>query len=203
MRSRILIAALVFAGCATPEAKQACFPVASWSSPMLRCAAPEPAPAPEVKPEPEAKAEPEPEAAKPEPEAAKPEAPPTAELSEDTIDSTDTVNFDEDSANLDARSKALVEDVARVMNEHPAIKVQIEGHTDSLAGEKHNMKLAKERIDSVRSYLVEKGVSTKRLTIKVFGEKKPVADNSTEAGRAENRRVVFRVMKAKHGKKKR
>jgi OmpA-OmpF porin, OOP family len=198
MRSKILLAVLVFAGCATPEAKKACFPVASWSSPMLRCAAPE-APAPVVeappKPEPEAKPEVKPE---PEPEVAKPEPPPKADLSNEKIDLSETVQFDEGSSNLVARSKELLDDVARVLSEHPEVlKVQIEGHTDSIAGPKLNMKLSRDRVASVRAYLIEKGISPKRLGVKAFGESKPIADNKTDEGRAKNRRVDFRIMKKK------
>jgi outer membrane protein OmpA-like peptidoglycan-associated protein len=193
MRSRILLAALVFAGCATPEAKKACYPVASWSSPVFRCAAPVAA-APVV----EAPA-PEPAAPEPEPEAevAEPE-PPKARLGDDTIDLSETVQFDEDSANLMPRSKELLDDVARELNEHPELlKVQIEGHADSTAGARHNMKLSKERVEAVKAYLVDKGIGAKRLSTKAFGETKPLSDNKTDEGRQKNRRVEFRVLKKK------
>jgi len=200
MRSKLLLAVVLFAGCATPEAKKACFPVASWSAPMMRCEAAAPAPMPEVKPEPEVKAEPPPKA-EPEPEPAKPEPPPKADLAAEKIDLSETVQFDEDSSTLLPRSKELLDDVARVLTEHPEVnKIQIEGHTDSLAGPKHNMKLSKDRVESVKAYLVEKGVDAKRLGTKAFGESKPIADNKTDEGRAKNRRVDFRIVKKKRGK---
>lgn len=199
MRSNILLAVLVFAGCATPEAKKACFPVATWSAPVLRCEGAVVAPPPKAEPEPEVtKAEPPPKA-EPEPEPAKPEPPPTAEISSEKIDLSETVQFDEGSSNLVARSKELLDDVARVLSEHPeVIKVQIEGHTDSIAGPKLNMKLSRDRVASVRAYLIEKGISPKRLGVKAFGESKPIADNKTDEGRAKNRRVDFRIVKKKH-----
>ena len=197
MRSRILLAVLVFAGCATPEAKKACYPVASWSQPVLRCAAGAAAPPAVVETKPAEPAEPPPKH-EPEPEVAKPEPPPKADISSEKIDLSETVQFDEDSSNLLPRSKELLDDVARVLSEHPEVlKIQIEGHTDSLAGPKHNMKLAKDRVDSVKAYLVEKGVSAKRLGVKAFGESKPIADNKTDEGRAKNRRVDFRIAKKK------
>jgi outer membrane protein OmpA-like peptidoglycan-associated protein len=195
MRSKTLLAALLFTGCATPAAKQACYPVASWSAPVLRCAAPAaPPPVVEAKPEPEpAKPEPAPEPA-PEPEP----APPVAKLADDKIDLSESVQFDEDSSNLVERSKTLLDDVVRELGEHPEVtRIQIEGHTDSLAGPKHNMKLSKDRVESVKAYLIEKGVAPKRIVTKAFGESKPIADNKTDEGRAKNRRVDFRVLKKK------
>ncbi len=192
MRSKLLLSILLAAGCATPEAKKACYPVASWSSPVFRCAAPMAAAPVAEAPAPEPAAAPEPEPAVAEPE------PPKARMNEDVIDLSETVQFDEDSANLIARSKELLDDVARELTEHPeALKVQIEGHADSSAGAKHNMKLSKERVEAVKAYLVDKGINAKRLTTKAFGETKPLSDNKTEEGRAKNRRVEFRITKKK------
>ena len=192
MRSKLLIAILAVTGCATPEAKKACYPVSSWSSPVFSCAAP-PAPPP---PPPVAEAAPPPKVETP-PEPPPP-PPPKADLASDKIDLSETVQFDEDSATLLPRSKELLDDVARVLTEHPELtKIQIEGHTDSLAGPKHNIKLSNERVASVKAYLVEKGVDAKRLGTKGFGESKPIADNKTDEGRAKNRRVDFRILKRK------
>jgi OmpA-OmpF porin, OOP family len=192
MRSRTLLALLVFAGCATPEAKRTCYPVSSWSAPVFRCAGGEPAAVAEAPaPEPAA-AEP-----APEPEPAPP-PPPTAELSTEKIDLSEDVQFEEDSATLLERSQTLLDDVARVLTEHPELtRVQIEGHADSQSGAKHNKKLSQQRVTAVKAYLVTKGVNAKRLTTKAFGESKPIADNTTEEGRAKNRRVEFRVLKRK------
>src|SRR5262249_42118360 len=106
--------------------------------------------------------------------------------------------FETDSAVLLDRSKALLDDVAKVLTDHPEItKVQIEGHTDSKASHRHNQKLSLERVASVKTYLVGKGIDASRLTTKGFGETKPIASNKTEEGRAKNRRVDFRIMKRK------
>jgi OmpA-OmpF porin, OOP family len=191
MRSSALIVVALsgsLAACATPEAKAVCYPVTGWATPVFRCAAPAPQVAVAPPPEP-AKPEPEPEPPPPPP-------PPKAEVKGEKIELTETVQFETDSAVLLDGSKTLLDDVAQVLVDHPEIKkVQIEGHTDKVASTRHNMKLSRDRIASVRSYLVSKGVEGGRLTVKAFGESKPVASNKTEEGRAKNRRVEFRIMK--------
>lgn len=205
MRSRTLIViALVgalggtLAGCATAEQKAACSPLSSWSAPAFRCGT-APPPQVAVKPPPPPP-EPEPEPAKPpEPEPAPaPEPPPRAELKAEKIELSETVQFETDSAVLVDRSKQLLDDVARELNDHPEVtRVQIEGHTDAVASKRHNMKLSQERVAAVKAYLRGKGISAKRLTTKAFGETKPLASNKTEEGRAKNRRVEFRILKRK------
>jgi OmpA-OmpF porin, OOP family len=197
MRSNALFAILLgasLAACATTEAKKTCYPVSSWQSPVFQCAVaapPPPAPAPEPAP-----------VAAPEPTPA-PEPKPTAELQDEKIAISETVQFETDSAVLLDRSKLLLDEVATVINEHPEIKrLVIEGHTDSAASHQHNMKLSEQRTDSVKKYLIEKGVDAKKLKTKAFGETKPIADNKTEEGRAQNRRVDFRVVERNKGKKK-
>jgi OOP family OmpA-OmpF porin len=190
MRSRTLLAVALtaaLAGCAKPEGAPACHPVGGWIAPTFRCAAPA-APVVEPKPEPE----PEPEPVEPEP---KPEPePPKAEVKSDKIELSETVQFETDSAVLIERSKALLDDVAKAMADHPEVtKVQIEGHTDSQASRRHNQKLSLQRVASVKAYLLGKGVEASRLTTKGFGADKPIASNKTEAGRAKNRRVEFRI----------
>lgn len=197
MRSKLPVmlgAALAFAGCATPEAKKTCYPVASWQSPVFECAQAAPPPPVVAEKPPETKPEPAPEPPPP--------PPPTAHTSDDKIDLSEDVLFEEGQATLVERSKQLLDDVAREINEHPEVaKISIEGHTDSLAGPKLNMKLSNERVATVKAYLVDKGVDPKRLATKGFGESKPIADNSTEEGRAKNRRVEFRIVKRGSGGK--
>ncbi|HET7504537.1 MAG TPA: OmpA family protein, partial [Kofleriaceae bacterium] len=144
MRSSALIIVVLgaaVAGCATPEQKAACFPVAGWSSPTFRCAV-APAPVAEVPPEP----------AKPEPP---PPPPPTespkAEVRSENIELSETVQFETDSAVLLDRSKALLDEVVAALNDHPEVKkVMIEGHTDSVASTRHNKKLSEQRVASVK-----------------------------------------------------
>ena len=182
-------------GCATPAAKAACYPISGWASPVFRCAG---APTPVVAVTPPPAPEPAPPEPAPAPEPEPPPPPPRAEAKAELIELSEHVEFETASAVLLDRSKQLLDDVARELTDHPEIrKVQIEGHTDSTASNRTNLKLSKERIASVRSYLIGKGIEPNRLTVKAFGERKPTASNKTEEGRARNRRVEFRIMQRK------
>ena len=77
------------------------------------------------------------------------------------------------------------------MADHPAIKVDIEGHTDDVGNDRANMKLSQARANSVRAYLVKKGVEPMRMRAVGYGEDRPIDDNSTPEGQAINRRVEF------------
>ena len=195
MRSSALIAIALsgtVAACASPQDKATCYPLSSWSAPVFRCAAAAP---PQVAVTPPPAPEPEPVKPPPAPEP-EPPPPPKAELKNEKIELSETVEFETDSAVLVPRSKQLLDDVVRELGDHPEVKkVQIEGYTDSVASPKHNMKLAQERVSSVKAYLLGKGVEPKRLTTKAFGEKNPIASNKTEEGRAKNRRVEFRILR--------
>jgi len=208
MRSSHLIVVTLCAslvGCATPEAKSACFPVSGWASPAMRCgggggavaAAPAPAPAPAPEPAPVAVA-PAPEPAKPEPAPEPAPPPPKVEMKTSHIELSETVQFETDSAVLLDRSKQLLDEVVAALNDHPEVrKVLVEGYTDSTQPKKANQKLSEQRVASVKAYLVSKGIEANRLKTKGFGETHPVASNKTEDGRAKNRRVEFKVIDRK------
>jgi outer membrane protein OmpA-like peptidoglycan-associated protein len=72
------------------------------------------------------------------------------------------------------------------------LKIEIIGHTDNSGDENFNLNLSKKRADKVKSYLIEKGIDTKRITTNGLGESKPIGDNNTEEGRRKNRRVELR-----------
>jgi outer membrane protein OmpA-like peptidoglycan-associated protein len=74
------------------------------------------------------------------------------------------------------------------------MRIELSGHTDSKGSDKYNLKLSKERAEAVFNYLVSKGIDEKRLTHKGYGAKQPIADNATDAGRAKNRRVEFKIV---------
>jgi outer membrane protein OmpA-like peptidoglycan-associated protein len=102
------------------------------------------------------------------------------------------VHFDTGSAHIQKRSYALLDNVAVLMREHPEIgRVVVEGHTDNVGPPELNLRLSRERADSVRNALIERGVRRDRLRTQGFGESRPVAPNRTRAGRAKNRRVEF------------
>jgi len=75
------------------------------------------------------------------------------------------------------------------MQQHPALKIYVVGHTDNVGAAAANQALSEKRAQSVRDWLTEKGIAASRLTAKGYGASKPVADNTTEEGRAKNRRV--------------
>jgi len=97
--------------------------------------------------------------------------------------------FDLNSANIKAESKPVLEDVLGLLQSEPSWKLTIEGHTDSTGSSDYNQKLSLLRADAVKTYLVTAGIEAGRLQTKGFGSAKPVADNASEMGRAQNRRV--------------
>ena len=89
----------------------------------------------------------------------------------------------------------LLDEVTQVLRENPNIHIRIEGHTDSKGKPKANLKLSKDRAASVRKYLEDKGIDPGRMTSEGFGQERPIEDNTTEAGRAANRRVEIHITK--------
>ncbi len=104
------------------------------------------------------------------------------------------VNFEFNSAELTANSRTILDSVAASLREWKEIRVEVAGHTDSIGSDGYNKTLSQRRAESVRKYLVSKGVDGSRLTAKGYGESKPIADNGTDAGRAENRRVELKKL---------
>lgn len=107
------------------------------------------------------------------------------------------VYFDTDSATIDPVSFALLDEVATTIIAHPELgRVEIGGHTDSVGTDEYNLDLSQRRVDSVREWLVARGVDAARLTAVGYGEMQPIDTNVTEKGRARNRRVEFRLLDA-------
>jgi OmpA-OmpF porin, OOP family len=107
------------------------------------------------------------------------------------IELKQTVYFDTRKATIKRVSFALLDEVAQALTDHPAIKVRIEGHTDSQGKDKFNLKLSQKRAESVRKYLSDRGIDVFRMEAQGFGESVPISDNRTSDGRAQNRRVEF------------
>jgi OOP family OmpA-OmpF porin len=104
------------------------------------------------------------------------------------------VNFEFNSATLTGDSRPLLDEVATDLKKHPRLRIEMEGHTDSVGADAYNLKLSQQRADAVRQYLVSQGVAASQLTAKGYGEARPLADNKTADGRAENRRVAMQVI---------
>lgn len=104
------------------------------------------------------------------------------------------VTFETNSAVLTGDSRPVLNDVAAGLVKHPRLKIELEGFTDSTGSAKYNLLLSDKRANSVRDYLVTQGVPSGQLSAKGYGKAQPVADNTTPAGRAKNRRVVMMVL---------
>jgi len=94
-------------------------------------------------------------------------------------------------ATIQRRSYGTLNRAVKVMKDFPSLTLRIEGHTDSRGSDEKNQALSENRANSVRAYLVSKGIAESRLTTKGLGESKPVKKNNTAAGRNANRRIEF------------
>jgi len=104
------------------------------------------------------------------------------------------INFAYDRAEIrGAESFDLLNAIATAANECPELKINIEGHTDSDGSEDYNQRLSEARANLVVAYLSENGVERNRMTATGVGETRPIGDNSTDAGKAQNRRIEFIV----------
>jgi outer membrane protein OmpA-like peptidoglycan-associated protein len=103
------------------------------------------------------------------------------------------VLFDTAQYTLKPGAREKLAKVSGIILSHPGLKIEVEGHTDSVGGDEYNMTLSENRANAVRAYLTEQGVSGDAITAKGFGKTRPVADNGTAAGRQMNRRVEMVV----------
>ena len=173
----LLVALAIAAGCATEPPK----PEAQPAPPPAPVPAPKPPPPPEPKPR-----APEPEKPKPEPEKPKPVA--------EKVTFAADVLFDFDKAVIKPEGKSKLDDIsnkAKGVNLEVVIAI---GHADSVGSDAYNQRLSVRRAESVKAYLVSKGIEANRVYTEGKGEKQPVADNKTADGRAKNRRVEIEVI---------
>jgi outer membrane protein OmpA-like peptidoglycan-associated protein len=106
------------------------------------------------------------------------------------------IYFDFNQATIKPESRPALDDAAKILNDNPTIKVEIQGHTDSVGSADYNLRLSNSRAQAVVNYLVQNyGIAVNRLTARGYGKTIPIADNSTEEGRALNRRVEFVILK--------
>lgn len=85
--------------------------------------------------------------------------------------------------------------LVKLLDENPALVVEISGHTDNIGSPSYNLNLSLKRAEEVANYLFEKGIKRDRIVVRGFGEKLPIASNETEEGRKMNRRVEFKIIK--------
>jgi len=122
--------------------------------------------------------------------------PPRVVLTPSSIQILDKIQFELGSDVLLEVSFPLLDEIGRVMQDNEQLElIQIEGHTDSTGGAARNRELSKQRAESVRQYLIGKGIAKDRTIAKGFGPDKPIQPNDTPEGRDANRRVEFNILK--------
>ena len=109
----------------------------------------------------------------------------------DTKIVTHGINFDVNKAVIKPESMGTLNGIVQIMKDNPEIKFEVGGHTDSDGDDAANLKLSQARADAVRNQLIEMNVDAARLTTKGYGETKPMSDNTSPEGKANNRRVEF------------
>lgn len=112
------------------------------------------------------------------------------------VDQTATlkgVRFETGSAKLTPDARKVLDEVGRTLKSQTKLAADISGHTDDVGNDAYNLILSQQRAESVRQYLIGRGVAAERLTADGYGETKPVADNQTPEGRDANRRVDLQV----------
>ena len=109
------------------------------------------------------------------------------------VDFTEKILFAYDKSDLTTTAMDNLGKLVQILKDYPDTNIEIQGHTDSNGSDDYNMKLSQRRANEVSSYLRSRGVTQTRVTTKGYGETAPVADNGTDEGRAQNRRVTFLI----------
>jgi outer membrane protein OmpA-like peptidoglycan-associated protein len=109
------------------------------------------------------------------------------------------ITFPINSYEIQPQFYSVLDQVAQTMVAYPSTLIDVYGHTDPSGGDAINIPLSRNRAESVAGYLVRKGVDRTRIATQGFGSSKPIADNGTEAGRSQNRRVEIRIVPIKEG----
>lgn len=117
----------------------------------------------------------------------------TRETARGLIVNMSDVLFDTGQYSLKPGAREKLAKISGIVLAHPGLRIAVEGHTDSVGGDEYNMKLSENRANSVRSYLLSQGLDSGIVTAQGFGKTRPVADNSSAAGRQQNRRVEMVV----------
>jgi outer membrane protein OmpA-like peptidoglycan-associated protein len=110
------------------------------------------------------------------------------------LQAPDNITFDINRAEVKSQFRPVLDQLGRSIQQFPGTLVQVEGHTDSTGSVSYNQTLSENRAASVRSYLIQRGVDRERMYAVGYGVTRPIADNSTPAGRAQNRRVEILIV---------
>jgi OOP family OmpA-OmpF porin len=106
----------------------------------------------------------------------------------------DRVYFDFGKATLRPESFPELEELVDFMKNRETIRIEIAGHTDNVGKDADNLKLSQQRAETIRNYVLKKGIQPARITAKGYGATLPIADNSTEEGRQKNRRTEVKIL---------
>jgi outer membrane protein OmpA-like peptidoglycan-associated protein len=104
------------------------------------------------------------------------------------------IGFELDSAKIDVMSADLLEKAYQLLVDFPTVSVEVSGHTSSEGNGERNLQLSLQRAESVKAYLVKRGIEASRILTVGHGSDVPVADNKTEDGRSKNRRIEFKIL---------
>jgi OOP family OmpA-OmpF porin len=180
---------LTWWGCDQPTAWKLFADARQLAKEAEACQPAAPLPAPKPAPTPPPPLAPPPPAPKPAPAPAPPPAP-------KVIDKlTLQVLFDVDKSTITEAGKKELQKAVAFVKKYPGSKIEVGGHTDSTGTDAYNQKLSERRATAVKDYLIrEAGVESSKITAVGYGEARPVADNKTAAGRAQNRRVEISIL---------
>ncbi len=104
------------------------------------------------------------------------------------------ITFEFNRADIKPSSYSILDEAVELLKKHPEVMIEIGGHTDWVGSDSYNRELSALRAESVKRFLVEHGISSSKLRTRGYGESQPIASNSTGAGRAQNRRIEFRIL---------
>lgn len=106
----------------------------------------------------------------------------------------ENIFFATNSFELSKESEVELNTLLKLMNDNPNIRIEISGHTDNTGNYQHNLALSEKRSNSVKQWLLDKGINMNRIVAKGYGDSKPIATNSTAEGKAKNRRTEFKIL---------
>lgn len=110
------------------------------------------------------------------------------------LQAPDSITFDVNRADVKPQFRPVLDQIANSIRQYPGTVVRVEGHTDSTGSAAYNQTLSENRAKSVSSYLIGRGIEANRIQAMGYGFSRPIADNSTAAGRAMNRRVEVLII---------